>query len=198
MRTTNTIIVSVTVLAVTTTSMLITYWINTQPVWISKKRPENKVLTEAPKKNIQIINLIEARGKELAPNYKKVVCTEFVIRVIEQFDTLSKAEKNAIRILAPKNLDSLIHADSPVIKGVQTGLTLKNKGIQIDNSNAVMPGDFVQFWNQYNKKEYGHCGVVLAVIPNESLTVYSSHPMTDGYGKQKFLWPDKVYFVRLK
>jgi hypothetical protein len=100
--------------------------------------------------------------------------------------------------LIPENLDSLLQTESPIIKGVQTGLTLKNKGIQIDNSNEVMPGDFVQFWNQHNNKEYGNCGVVLEVEPNESLTIYSSHPMTDGYGKQKFLWPDKVYFVRLK
>lgn len=198
MRTTNKIFVVLTILAVATVCILINYWINTQPVWISEKRPENKVLTEAPKKNIQIINLIEARGKELAPSYKRVVCTEFVINVIDQFGPLSKSEKNAIRILTPKNLDSLVHAESSIIKGVQTALMLENKGIQIDNINEVMPGDFVQFWNQYNKKEYGHCGVVLEVTPNESLIVYSSHPMTDGYGKQKFLWPDKVYFVRLK
>jgi hypothetical protein len=88
MRTTNKILVVLTILAVTIAYILINYWINTQPVWISEKRPENKVLTEAPKKNVQIINLIEARGKELAPSYKKVVCTEFVINVIDQFAPL--------------------------------------------------------------------------------------------------------------
>ncbi|NUQ22986.1 MAG: hypothetical protein HUU34_03470 [Saprospiraceae bacterium] len=79
---------------------------------------------------------------------------------------------------------------SRIIKG--------GKGIEIDKFKDVKPGDFVQFWNLFKDKEYGHCGIVLEIVPNESITVYSSHPVTNGYGKHKFLWPDKIYFARLE
>jgi hypothetical protein len=96
------------------------------------------------------------------------------------------------------DLKDLVDSEAEVIKGVQYALTHNQKGVAILNNAAVMPGDFVQFWNIYNRRAYGHCGIVMAIEPDETLTVYSSHPLTNGFGKQKFLWPDKVFFVRLK
>lgn len=200
MKTTKRILITVTVgLIFTVIGLSCSYWINTQPIWVSKNKTVDKdILLKTPEKNIQIINFVEAHGQELAPDYEGAVCTEFVIKVIDQFDKLSLNEKNTIRIITSKKLDSLILADSPITKGVQTALTKGNKGVVIDKIEKVRPGDFVQFWNLYKDKEYGHCGVVLEINPNESITVFSSHPMTKGYGKQKFLWPDKMYFARLE
>ena len=65
------------------------------------------------------------------------------------------------------------------------------------NCETILFGDFVQFWNAYLGIPYGHCGVVFAVEPYKSLTIYLSLPVTGGYGKQKYLWPDHVFFVRL-
>ena len=175
------------------------YWINTQPVWLFKNKTVDKdILTSTPEQNIQIINFIETHGQELAPNYKGAVCTEFVIKVIDKFNNLSQEEKRSIRIITTDQLDSLIEIDSPIIKGVQAALTQGKKGIEINKLEDVRPGDFVQFWNVFKNKEYGHCGIVLEIKPNESITLYSSHPITNGYGKQKFLWPDKIYFARLE
>ena len=147
--------------------------------------------------NIQIIDFIEAHGQKLSPNYDESICTEFVIQVIDQFSTLSQKEKNIIRIITNKKLDSLILTYSPMIKGVQTALIKGKKGMEIDKIEKVKPGDFVQFWNLYKGKEYGHSGIVLEIKPIENITIYSSHPVTNGYGKQMFLWPDKIYFARL-
>jgi len=151
-----------------------------------------------PEKNIQIVNFVESHGHVLALNYNETVYTEFVIKVIEKFNKLSQNGKNTIRIITSNNLDSLIRIDDPIIKGVQTALTNEKWGDKVDTFDEVRPGDFVQFWNLYAGKEYGHCGVVLEVNPNESITVYSSHPITNGYGKQKFLCPDKIYFARIE
>ena len=174
------------------------YWINTQPIWLVDHRVDGKFLTDVPARNKQIIDFLEENGKRIAPNYGDVDCTEFVINVIDNFDTLTKAEKSQIRIITKENLRDLITTGSPIIKGVQTALVQGDKGIEIKWPEDVRPGDFVQFWNKYQSREYGHCGVVLKIDPNKSLTLYSSHPLTNGYGKQKYLWPDKVYFVRLK
>jgi hypothetical protein len=200
MRTIKRIFITIMVgLTLTVIGLSCNYWINTQPVWVSKSKTVDKdLLLKTPEKNVQIVNFIETHGQELAPNYEGAVCTEFVIKVINQFDNLSLNEKNTIRIITSKKLDSLILTDSPVIKGVQTALTKGKKGVEIDKIENVRPGDFVQFWNLYKDKEYGHCGIVLEIKPNESITVYSSHPVTNGYGKQKFLWPDKIYFARLE
>lgn len=185
--------------ALTAIALSCSFWINTQPVWVSKnKAVDPEVLGTTPAKNRQVLHFIEANGPALAPDYKGTVCTEFVIKVISQFDNLSRREKNTIRIITPHKLDSLILADSPITKGVQTALAIGKKGSVVDEFEKVRPGDFVQFWNLYNGKAHGHCGIVLEIEPHESITVYSSHPMTTGYGKQKFLWPDKVYFARLE
>jgi hypothetical protein len=70
--------------------------------------------------------------------------------------------------------------------------------MEIKESTDALPGDFVQFWNVFKGQAYGHCGIVLDIQPNKTITLYSSHPLTGGYGKQAYLWPDKIYFVRLK
>jgi hypothetical protein len=84
------------------------------------------------------------------------------------------------------------------MKGVQTALVKNNKGIEIQDSTDVMPGDFVQFWNGFGGSSYGHCGIVSEIRPGESITLYSSHPITDGFGVQKFLWPSRLFVVRLR
>ena len=177
--------------------LFINYWVSTQPIWLLDIQVEEKILNTLPIGNKQIINFIEAHGDQLAPSSQKVVCTEFVIKVIDEFEELTADEKNDIRIITTNNLEDLIKGDSSIIKGVQTALVKGGKGFKILSNDDVKPGDFVQFWNIYNGNQYGHCGIVLDVKPNYSLSLYSSHPLSRGYGKQKFLWPDKVFFVRL-
>jgi hypothetical protein len=176
--------------------LFVNYWINTQPVWVVTDVNVDK--TGLPEKNRQLIEFIETNGQTIAPDYEGVVCTEFVIKVLDKFNRLTPEEKNKIRIITKDNLRDLVQKDSPIIKGVQTALTDTDKGTAITLYEDVKPGDLVQFWNEYLGKEYGHCGIVLESQPNNSISVYSSHPFTGGYGKQRFLWPDKVFFVRLK
>lgn len=174
------------------------YWINTQPIWLIDRGLDEAFLTEVPTRNKQIVYFVEANGMRIAPNYKDVVCTEFVIKVIDNFDPLTTEEMNEIRILTKENIRDLIKNESSIIKGVQTALINADKGTEVKRIEDVRPGDFVQFWNVYQGKEYGHCGVVFEIDANESLTLYSSHPLTEGFGIQKYFWPDKTYFVRLK
>ena len=175
----------------------VNYWMQTQPIWIVHAKVDETSWPSTPLKNLMILNYIEEYGSFLAPDYEKVVCTEFLIKVISAYTPLSNVEKNQIRIITNDNLVQLIENESTPIKGVQTALIQNNKGRKLDIAE-VMPGDFVQFWNTYRGEVYGHCGVVLDIDPDQSITLYSSHPLTGGYGKQVFLWPDKVYFVRLK
>jgi hypothetical protein len=172
------------------------YWINTQPVQILNAGLPND-LEDIPVRNRQVIEFVEAKGRMLAPDYKQVVCTEFVIKVIERFVPLTTAEENKIRIVTKEDLPMLLAHQSPVIKGVHTSLIEADKG-EVVEPEAVRSGDFVQFWNTYLGIPYGHCGVVFDVEPYTSISIYSSHPVTGGYGKQKYLWPDQVFFVRLK
>lgn len=174
------------------------FWLNTQPIWIADKKIEKDVLNRLPAKNRKVIELIESRGMDLAPTYSEAVCTEFVIKVIGAVEPLTNSEKDDVRIITNVDLDSLIKAESAVIKGVQTALIKGGKGIEIRESEKVLPGDFVQFWNVFQGRAYGHCGVVLEINPNKTITLYSSHPFSGGYGKQEYLWPEKIYFARLK
>jgi hypothetical protein len=173
------------------------YWINTQPVWILNSDAIHE-FEGMPARNKQIIKFVEENGEALAPDYKQVVCTEFVIKVIEEFVPLITSEENKIRIITDEDIPAMLVKESPVIKGVHTSLVQANKGVEILQPEDVKPGDFVQFWNSYLGIPYGHCGVVFSVEPYKSIAVYSSHPVTGGYGKQKFLWPDHIFFVRLK
>jgi hypothetical protein len=150
-----------------------------------------------PLKNLEIIQFVEAHGEQLAPNYKDAVCTEFVIKVIEHFDPLTSADRRKVRIITKKELSDLVVFDSAVIKGVQTALRDSGKGTVIEKAADVRPGDFVQFWSIYLGRAYGHCGIITEVDSGKSVSMFSSHPMTSGFGEQKFSWPDKIYFVRL-
>lgn len=175
------------------------YWTSTQPILVATDQTvaEDTLVRDLPAKNKEIITFIEKNGARLAPTYQEAVCTEFVIKVVNEFWPLSSNEKKGIRIITSDRLDSLVEHEAPIIKGIQSALIQSDKGIAI-SASEVMPGDFVQFWNGYGIGVYGHCGVVAEIVPNENITVYSSHPFTNGFGKQVFLWPDKVYFVRLK
>lgn len=185
------------VLTLVSISILESFWIYTRPVWVVDTQISKNLLDHLPAKNKKIVELIETRGKALAPTYRDAVCTEFVINVIDNLDSLTKTEKNDIRIITEEELGYLIEIESPVIKGIQTALVKGDKGIAV-NESEVIPGDFVQFWNVFRGMGRGHCGVVLDIDHNKTITLYSSHPLTNGYGKQEYLWPDKLYFVRLK
>jgi len=69
------------------------YWLNTQPIWLIDSQIDSVLLSKLPVKNKQILELLEARGKLMAPTYNDVVCTEFVIKVIDSFEPLSTREK---------------------------------------------------------------------------------------------------------
>ncbi len=134
----------------------------------------------------------------LRPLISKTVCTEFVIQVIEAFHPLTKKEKKDIRIITDQPLVDMIERDDAIIKGVYTSLVSGGKGAAVSDPIDVKPGDFVQFWNTVYGSSWGHCGIVKAIVPSESITMYSSHPITNGYGIHTFDWPDKIYFARLK
>lgn len=170
---------------------------STQPVEVSALQPTpTKTIKALPKRNQEVIEYIENQGKTLAPTYHNVVCTDYVIKVLSHFYKLSKQEKRAIQIITESDLKLLINNDEDIIKGVYNALITSGKGIAIAENN-VQPGDFVQFWNIVGNSCYGHCGIV-KTIDNETITMYSSHPITDGFGIHTFRYPDKAYFVRLK
>jgi hypothetical protein len=174
-------------------------WVHTAPVWVYPYRQTDRgFLDTLPFRNRKIIEYIEAEGARIAPTYKQAVCTEFVIAAIEPFMPLTRAEKRSVRVITDQDLIALVQAESPVLQGVQRALTQGNKGIAVTRAEDVRPGDFVQFWNVYGGWVSGHCGVVAAINPGKSITVYSSHPVTGGYGRQLYLWPDKAFFVRLR
>ncbi|NUQ24244.1 MAG: hypothetical protein HUU34_09835 [Saprospiraceae bacterium] len=124
MSATKKIVITIAVgLTMTAIGLLFSYWINTQPVWVSINMiVDRDLLPTIPVQNIQIINFVETHGQELAPDYEGTVCTEFVIKVIEKFKNLTQEEKQLIRIITTEQLDSLIIMDAPIIKGVQTAI----------------------------------------------------------------------------
>ncbi len=150
-----------------------------------------------PERNKAILNYVNKKGRSLAPDYHSVVCTEYIIKVIEDFQPLTKRSKRDIRIITDEDLSVLVEREDDIIKGVQTAFARNNIGSSILNFKEVSPGDFVQFWNTDFSFSWGHCGIVSEIVPGESITMYSSHPVTDGYGIHKFSWPDKVFFARL-
>jgi hypothetical protein len=172
--------------------------------WLSIQPSHPEVVTyrpvaspSIPEKNQKLLAYIEANGRTVAPDYHEVVCTEFVIKVLDAFEPLTKQEKKDIRIITEDDLTELINADAAIIKGVQTALVKAGKGVVIDDPDKVLPGDLVQFWDTFYGGAWGHCGVVSQIEPNKTLTLHSSHPFTGGYGIQTFNWPEKVFFVRL-
>jgi hypothetical protein len=183
--------------ALTAFFMLGSGWIRSQPV-VAKEKALKTEIEDLPPRNKEIIAFIESNGERISPTYAHAVCTELVIAVINAFSPLTKDEKRDIRIITNEPLQRLIEQDAPIIRGVQFALVKSGKGLLVADPGEVMPGDFVQFWYLDAFAASGHCGIVKEIKPFESVTLYSSHPSTDGYGIQQFLWPDKIYFVRLK
>jgi hypothetical protein len=148
-----------------------------------------------PEKNKKIIDYVVKNGPSISSTYEKAVCTEMVIAVLKNFVKLSKEDKKRIRIITDKNIYVLRAKKSSIPKGIYYALTKNKMGIAIDKLEDVRPGDFVQFWEFY----WGHCGIVKSIDPvHKTMELYSSTPMTNGYGILSFDVPDECYFVRLK
>ena len=148
-----------------------------------------------PSRNNSVVDTVVKYGPKISPTYRKAVCTELVIKIIEKFYELNKVDKSRIRIITTKDIQQLLHNSSPVPKGVYHALTAKGIGIPIDSIQQVQAGDFVQFWTD----TWGHCGVVKSINHQAgTMELYSSFPSTDGYGVQLFGIPKHCYFVRLK
>jgi hypothetical protein len=172
-------------------------WLSIQPSHAEVVTYKPVASPSIPEKNQKLLAYIEANGRTVAPDYREVVCTEFVIKVLDTCEPLTKQEKKDIRIITEDDLTELINADAAIIKGVQTALVKAGKGVVINDPDKVLPGDLVQFWDTFYGGAWGHCGVVSQIDPNKTLTLHSSHPFTGGYGIQTFNWPEKVFFVRL-
>lgn len=161
--------------------------------------PLKRPAAPLPKSNQQLLVYVVQKGKRLAPTYESAVCTEFLIKAIDPITHLTREERNQIRIISTKSVSTLLETEDPAVKGVQTALSYSGKGVAITNPDSVLPGDLVQFWENYWGTYYwGHCGIVHSAIPRQKLVLYSSHPRTDGFGIHEFSWPRWVYFVRLK
>lgn len=177
-------------------------WMRYKPTVVSGSPKEMSVSliskkNDVPEKNQLIIAYVEEYGREIAPEYYPVVCTEFLIKVIDHFSPLTKQAKKDIRIITEDDLSDLVEAEADVIKGVQVAFTKAGIGEAIP-VERVSAGDFVQFWDTEFSSAWGHCGIVHQITPGEFISVYSSHPITSGYGIQQFPWPKKVFFARLK
>ena len=117
------------------------FWVRTQAAWPVEGKIEKEKLIGLPGNNKKVLDVIEKKGRSLAPTYEASVCTEFVIKVIEEVRPLTKDERNDVRIIiVTSSLDSLVMVEAPVIKGVQTALLKRSKGIEIKDSHDVLPG----------------------------------------------------------
>lgn len=148
-----------------------------------------------PSKNQQVLEFVKKYGPNISATYSQAVCTELVIAVLDNFLTLSKLDKNRIRIITDENVYLLRLRGSNLPKGVYFALVSNGKGLAIDSLQLVKPGDFVQFW----EPTWGHCGIVKSInLENKTMELYSSFPTTNGYGVQTFNITKECYFVRLK
>lgn len=154
-----------------------------------------KKIIELPVKNKQVTEIVKKYGPEISSTYKKAVCTELVIKVLEKTTSLEEIDKKRIRIITNENIQELLKNNSEIPKGVYYALTEKGIGLPIKDKNEVLEGDFVQFWTE----TWGHCGIVKSIdVKNNKMELYSSFPSTNGYGIQKFNIPKHTFFVRLK
>lgn len=146
-------------------------------------------------KNQQVIDTVLKYGPIISSTYKKAVCTELIIQIIERFYKLNKIDKNRIRIITNKDIQTLLTSNSPIPKGVCYALVEKGIGVEVNKIQDVKPGDFVQFWTE----SWGHCGIIKGIDNQKGImTMYSSFPSTNGYGIQHFKIPEYSFFVRLK
>jgi len=177
----------------------IVFLLSTIPFWGSSQ-VEKISPVEIPLLNCQVLDTAMIYGRAISPSYESSVCTEFVIGVLGHFMELTSEDTINIRIDQPReNLKEVykqIENGSPYPTGVVHALVSKGKGEAILDRNAVLPGDFVQFWYP---NSWGHCGIVSKIdVENKVLWLHSSYPSTEGYGVQPFHMPDYCHFVRLK
>lgn len=187
---------------------MLTVVIGTIPCCVPKARQYvNKFFTNdlpmdttgIPSKNRALLRYAELNGKKISPTYKTAVCTEYMIGILNNFCILNNDHKKRIRIITDKDIDELLAKNSPIPKGVYYALTSSGLGYPIDTITKVKAGDLVQFWDHYNGKTFGHCGIVRAIDTKKGLiSMYSSSPRTDGHGKQIYVLSEYMYFVRLK
>lgn len=164
-------------------------------IGITSIKIKNTSPTIIPEKNKKIVEIVKEFGPSISPTYKKAVCTELLIQVLEKVQPLDEEDKTKIRIITNKDIQELLKEDSPIPKGIYYALINKGVGIPIENKNEVVEGDFVQFWTS----TWGHCGIVKSINPErETMELYSSFPSTGGYGVQTFPIPKHCFFVRLK
>ncbi len=162
---------------------------------LSESQWKQEAKQEIPEKNKQLVRIVKQYGPEISSTYKKAVCTELVIQVLEKMQPLNKDDKKRIRIITNEDIQTLLKANSNVPKGVYYALIKKGIGISIDDKNEVLEGDLVQFWTS----TWGHCGIVKSIdLKTNTMQLYSSFPSTSGYGIQTFDIPKNAFFVRLK
>ena len=153
------------------------------------------IKNELPKKNKLIVQYVKQYGPEISSTYKKAVCTELVIQILEKIEPLNKQDKKRIRIITNEDIQLLLKSNSDIPKGVYYALISKGIGVPIEDKNEILEGDFVQFWTE----TWGHCGIVKSVdLKSNTMELYSSFPSTSGYGIQTFNIPKNSFFVRLK
>ena len=147
-----------------------------------------------PERNKQVIDTVVKYGPAISPTYKKAVCTELLIGIIEKFYTLNRTDKSRIRIITNEDIQTLLKNDSPIPKGVYHAFVEKGIGTPVSETKDVLPGDFVQFWTD----TWGHCGIVKSIDPKSgTMELYSSFPSTNGYGIQRFKIYEHSFFVRM-
>lgn len=150
-----------------------------------------------PELNRRILRYVEANGSTIAPTYQSAVCTQFLVKVLENFTPLTKAERKSINIVTSESLESLREKSSPVLQGVYHALIESGKGVAIP-LNEAQPGDLIQFWYSWGGSYRGHCGIIRSVDANWGIMqLYSSSLSGDGYGIRNYWIPDEVYVVRL-
>src|SRR5688572_12810721 len=133
------VMLSGVVIAIAALLIIINYRQYNHPVVVIEQPFVQASLSEIPQRNKEIMAFVEAHGAEISPTYQESVCTEFVIKVIEEFSSLTRQEKTAIRIITNDPLETLIERDAPVIKGVQTALVSGKKGKLITDPIQVLP-----------------------------------------------------------
>lgn len=154
--------------------------------------------TGLAEKNKAILRYAQKNGPTISPTYETAVCTEYLIRILNNFSKLNRDQKNKISIITNRDIEVLLKENSPIPQGVCYALTSSGLGTAVSREQ-VLAGDFVQFWNTWKGKTTGHCGIVRAVDHKKGLiSLYSSSPKTDGHGKQIYVMPDYIFFARLK
>ncbi len=155
---------------------------------------------EIPAKNLRVLELIQQNGRSYAPDYKNHVCTQFVASVLSDVMILNKTDRKRINVVIGNlPLDSLVSNHSDLTRGVVYAMEAQNACITINKLEDAAPGDFIQYWNKLAGGYHGHSAIISSVNPTtNTITIHSSHPKTNGYGKQVVFYPEIYYVGRLK